>query len=281
MTVYFEGEGGVRLAADAEGPWTGRPVVLLHGGGQTRHSWGGTSRALAERGYLAIALDARGHGDSDWSKDSDYSIDAYAADLRSVLRQLGRPAALVGASLGGLTALLACGEEPRVDGTALVLVDVTPRMREDGRQRIGDFMRARPEGFASLEEAADAVSAYMPNRPRPKDVSGLAKNLRLGEDGRYRWHWDPAFLEGTSLMRTTSEPRRFEAAAAAVSLPMLLVRGSVSEIVADEDVAALRAVAPAMEFVDVEGAGHMVAGDRNDVFAAAAIGFLERTYPHL
>lgn len=279
MTVYFEGANGVQLAADVHGPWTGRPVLLLHGGGQTRHSWGGTGRALAERGYLAIAVDARGHGESDWSKDSDYSVDAYADDLRAVLGQLGRPAAVVGASLGGLTGLLCCGEEPVVDCRALVLVDVTPRMRADGRERIRAFMRGHPEGFAGVEEAADAVSAYLPNRPRPKDVSGLVKNLRLGEDGRYRWHWDPALVENMNLQRTAALPARFEAAAAAVSVPLMLVRGSVSEIVADEDVAALRAVAPRAEFVDVAGAGHMVAGDRNDVFAAAVIGFLGRVYP--
>ncbi|MBF4997307.1 alpha/beta hydrolase [Nocardia sp. BSTN01] len=278
VTVYFEGSSGVQLAADVTGPWNGRPVVLLHGGGQTRHSWGGTSRALAERGYLALALDARGHGDSDWSKDSDYSIDAYVGDLRAVLAQLGRPAALVGASLGGLTSLLARGEQPMVDSPAIVLVDVTPRMQPDGRRRITEFMRGRPEGFATVEEAADAVSAYLPNRPRPKDVSGLVKNLRLGPDGRYRWHWDPAFAEGTRLMNDTARPERFEAAAAAITAPMLLVRGSISEVVADEDVQALRTFAPDMEFVDVEGASHMVAGDRNDVFAAATIRFLERHY---
>ena len=272
MTVRFKGNG-VGLAADARGAWAGPVALLLHGGGQTRHAWGATSQVLADAGFLAVAVDQRGHGESDWASDGDYGIGAYARDVRAMAGEIGRPVALVGASLGGLASLLAVAEPPGVAATAMVLVDVTPRMRQDGRERIGEFMRSRPDGFASVEEAADAVSQYLPERPRPKDVSGLARNLRAGADGRLRWHWDPKFLD-SRLESDTGDPARFEHAAARVTVPMLLVRGGISDVVGEDEADALLRVAPRAQAVDVAGAGHMVAGDRNDVFSSAVVEFL-------
>jgi len=276
MPVRFSVSNSLEIAADVDGQWDGPVVVLLHGGGQTRHAWGGTTRALGDAGFLAITLDLRGHGDSDWAPDGDYSMGCYVRDLRAVLADLQRPAALVGASLGGLAALLVAGEAPEVECTAVVLVDVTPRMDPDGREKIAGFMRSRPDGFASLEEAADAVAAFLPHRPRPSDVSGLAKNLRLEPDGRYHWHWDPAFMDASRLGQDVERPERFERAAAAVTAPMLLVRGGISEIVSEDGVRAFRRVAPGAEYVDVPNASHMVAGDRNDIFTAAVVEFLTR-----
>jgi non-heme chloroperoxidase len=276
MAVRFRAANGIELAADALGPWRGPLVVLLHGGGQTRHAWGGTTHVLATQGFLAVSLDLRGHGESDWAPDGDYGIDAHAADLRAVVAELGRPALLVGASLGGLTSLIAAGEAPRLDTPGIVLVDVTPRIDPGGRERIMEFMRSHPEGFASVEEAADAVSAFLPHRPRPKDVSGLAKNLRRDGDGRYRWHWDPAFMQANKLGKDTMNPERFEDAARTITAPTLLVRGGKSEIVSAEGVAAFQKVMPHAEYVDVPEARHMVAGDRNDVFSFAVVEFLLR-----
>ena len=122
-------------------------------------SWGSTAAALGAHGWYAVALDMRGHGDSDWAADGDYSVDTLAADLRCVARVLGRPA-VVGASLGGISALLAEGESPEPISRAVVLVDVAPRVELPGVQRIVSFMTGRPEGFASLEEAAEAVASY-------------------------------------------------------------------------------------------------------------------------
>ena len=277
MAVRFRAANGIELAADVAGPWHGPLVVLLHGGGQTRHAWGGTTHVLATQGFLALSLDLRGHGESDWAPDGDYGIDAHAADLRAVVTALGRPALLVGASLGGLTALIAAGEAPRLATPAIVLVDVTPRIDPGGRERIMEFMRSHPEGFASVEEAADAVSAFLPHRPRPSDVSGLAKNLRRDADGRYRWHWDPAFMSPGKLGKDTMNPERFEDAARTISAPTLLVRGGKSEIVSAEGVAAFQKVMPHAEYVDVPEARHMVAGDQNDVFSFAVVEFLTRT----
>ncbi|WP_040819915.1 alpha/beta fold hydrolase [Nocardia jiangxiensis] len=275
MTLRFTGVGGVELAAELTGRWDAPLVVLLHGGGQTRSAWGGVATTLTAAGYLVLSLDLRGHGDSDWAADGDYSMDAYAEDLRRVVQCLARPAALVGASLGGLASITAAGESPAVDCTALVLVDVVPRSNEAGKAAIMSFMLADQDGFTSVEHAAEVVAGYLPHRPRPANTTGLQKNLRRRDNGRYYWHWDPRMLGEETSPRNISE-ERLEQALANVRAPILLVRGDRSEIVRAENVAAFQAVVPTAEYVEVAGAAHMVAGDRNDMFGGALIEFLDR-----
>lgn len=272
-TVSFTVSDGLTIRGEAWGVSDAPPVLLLHGGGQTRYAWGNTARTIASHGWYAIALDLRGHGESDWASDSDYSIDAFVADLRGVAASFSQAPALVGASLGGITSLLAEGEAPTPMSTAIVLVDVTPRIEEKGAERILSFMRAYPQGFARLEEAADAIAEFIPHRTRPRDLSGLAKNLRLGSDGRYRWHWDPQMLNSFQLDRVRN-PERMLAAAKGLRLPTLLVRGHMSDVVSEETVAEFRSLAPHAQYVDVADASHMVAGDRNDAFCEAVVNFL-------
>jgi pimeloyl-ACP methyl ester carboxylesterase len=275
-TIRIAVADGVTLAANVAGRQGAPAVILGHGGGQTRHSWDKCEEQLAEAGYYAINYDLRGHGDSDWSKDGGYAIEDRARDLMLLAEHAGRPLALVGASLGGITGLVAA--TMGLDVAALVLVDIVPKMDLKGAGRVRDFMAASPNGFANLEEAADAISAYYPDRPRPKDLSGLNKNLRLGEDGRYRWHWDPRMLDD---MR--GDPRNLlgimDRADWTDRIPTLLVRGMKSDIVSDDGVEDLRRRIPALEVADIGGAGHMVAGDRNDEFNAAVIEFLSRVMP--
>ncbi len=282
--VTFEGRDGNRLAASAAGPTDGRPVVLLHGGGQTRHSWATTLSSLSARGWRVYSVDLRGHGDSDWAKDGDYSLDAFAADVRAVALALDEPPALVGASLGGLSSLLATGSQPGGGlASALVLVDVAPRIEEAGRQRVGRFMLEHvSDGFASLEEVADAIAAYNPHRPRPKDLSGLRKNLRY-RDGRWFWHWDPQFMLGLrggpdETRSSLAPPGVLEAAARAVDCPVLIVRGRQSDLLSEEGARELLEMVREGEMVDVAGAGHMVAGDRNDAFNDSVVEFLARRF---
>ena len=271
QTLTYTTDAGLRLVGDAWGASDAPPVVLLHGGGQTRHAWGSTAQNLAERGWYAIALDMRGHGDSDWAPDGDYSIDAFVADLRSVLRHLRPRPVLIGASLGGMTSLLTEGEAPQPVSTAVVLVDITPRVEPQGAARIRAFMTARPDGFASLEEAADTIAAYLPHRPRPKNLNGLSKNLRLRANGRYYWHWDPQLLTSPTRHR---DPERLLRAARALRVPTLLVRGKLSDIVSDATQAEFLAAVPHAQYVDVVGAGHTVAGDQNDTFSKGIMDFL-------
>lgn len=272
--LRFAGHGGVTLAADAWGDPEAPPVVLLHGGGQTRHAWGGTAELLAREGWQAVAVDLRGHGESDWSPDRDYSVEAFVHDVRAVVGAFRERPVLVGASLGGIAALIAEGEAPAPLCAALVLVDIAVRIEVDGALRIIQFMRARPEGFASLEEAADAVAAYLPHRRRPRDLSGLARNLRRGPDGRLRWHWDPAFLEPGRGPRPGQDTARLERAARALRVPTLLVRGRLSDLLSEEGARHFLSLAPHACYADVSGAGHMVAGDRNDAFTDAVVDFL-------
>jgi pimeloyl-ACP methyl ester carboxylesterase len=277
--LAFRGADGLTLRADARGHPAAPPVLFLHGGGQTRHAWGGTAEALARDGRLSIALDLRGHGESDWAPgDAPYRLERFAADLRAVVAQLGRLPALVGASLGGLTSLLAVGETEAPVATAAVLVDIAPRIEPEGAQRITSFMIGRPDGYASLEEVADAIAEYTRHRSRPRDLASLKKNLRLGANGRWHWHWDPRFMGADGPAEIVDRQRLF-AAARRLSFPTLLVRGRESDILSDEGVQEFLSHLPNAHYVDVGGAGHMVAGDRNDAFTEAVRDFLARVVP--
>ncbi len=274
----FEAANGRRLIADF---WDGggRPVIFLHGGGQTRHAWNKTARRVAGAGMRAFTVDQRGHGDSDWDEDGDYSFRCYAEDAAGIARETARrydmAPVFVGASLGGLAAL---GAEiffgPLLK--SLVMVDIIPRMDQSGVARIRGFMRENMNaGFASLEEASDAIARYLPHRKRPSSVEGLRKNLRLGEDGRYRWHWDPAFMDETRGVRAGGQEfmEQIISALSGLHMPVLLVRGMNSEIVQEKHAREFIEMTPNSKMVDVGGAGHMVVGDRNDIFADAILDF--------
>jgi non-heme chloroperoxidase len=276
-TRSWPGADGVTLAGDEWGPAEGPLVILQHGGGQTRHAWKNVGETLGSAGYRAIAFDARGHGDSDWAADGRYTQDAMIEDLVCLLRSIGNPrAALVGASMGGGTSLVAVGEGC-VDATALVLVDIAPRVEPEGVARIKAFMNQRPEGFDTLEEVADAIARYQPHRARPRDLAGLAKNVRVGGDGRYRWHWDPRFLDRSTDV--VKRRQRLQACARNLRLPVLLVRGGLSDVLTEEGAREFLALCPRAEYVSIGSAGHMIAGDRNDAFGVAAIDFLSRVVP--
>jgi pimeloyl-ACP methyl ester carboxylesterase len=277
----MRGAAGNRLAADVFGD-AGRPVLLLHGGGQTRHAWRRTGVDLARAGWVAYAVDQRGHGDSEWVADGAYSFKDFAADAAAVAAELqrrhGAPPVAIGASLGGIAALLAAGEADRPIFAALVLVDITPRVDLTGVAKVQGFMRAHArDGFATVEEAADAVAAYLPHRPRPRSTEGLKKNLRLHPDGRWRWHWDPRFLDGRRPVggQRSEIEERLLAAARGLKIPAMLVRGGSSELVQEEHAQEFLALVPHARFADVSGARHMVAGDKNDQFSAAIMDFLK------
>ncbi|MEE6175212.1 alpha/beta fold hydrolase [Mycobacterium sp. 050134] len=277
----IQGPGGVRIVADRLGDPTARPVVFLHGGGQTRRSWGKAAAAVAQRGWQAVTIDLRGHGESDWSADGDYRVVSFAADVLEVLRNLPPRPVLVGASLGGFTSMLLAGEISAGIASAVVLVDIVPNMDQSGAHRVHAFMADRVEsGFGSLDEVADAIAEYNPHRPRPTDLAGLTANLRRRGD-RWYWHWDPQFISGTAAFPPfeVTDPDRMHAAVEAIlagGAPMLLVRGQMSDLVSQDRADEFLERFPQVEFTDVRGAGHMVAGDRNDIFAEAVLDFLVR-----
>jgi len=275
------GAGGVRIVADRRGDPEAPAVVFLHGAGQTRRSWAKAATAVAGRGWQAITVDLRGHGESDWSSDGDYRVVSFASDVREVLRTLPPRPVLVGASLGGFTSMLLSGEiSPGIAG-AVVLVDIVPEMDESGARRIFDFMADGMEsGFSSLDEVADVLAQFNPHRPRPTDLEGLTTNLRRRGD-RWYWHWDPQFITGMQTLgpvEIANHDRLYSAIGTILNdgVPMLLVRGQMSDLVSQQNADRLLARFPQIEFEDVRGAGHMVAGDRNDVFAEAVLDFLGR-----
>jgi pimeloyl-ACP methyl ester carboxylesterase len=273
-TTHFARNKGLAIAADVGGEPGAPCLVLMHGGGQTRHAWSRGFRELVAAGYHVVSLDARGHGESEWARDGDYSLDTLCGDLLAVLQGIGGKPVLVGASMGGTVSLVTLGDHPEV-ASALVLVDVAPRLEMTGVEHILEFMRGHPSGFATIDEAADAIAAYNPHRPRPKDQAGLAKNLRQ-RDGRWHWHWDPAFVAGDYRTIVGNLSARMREAASRITVPTLLVRGMSSDVVSHEGVDELSRLIPHLEFVDIAGAGHMVAGDRNDAFNAAILDFLKR-----
>ena len=138
-------------------------------------------------------------------------------------------------------------------------------------------MNQSPDGFNSLDEVADAIAAYQPHRARPQNLVGLGKNVRLGADGRYHWHWDPKFRAG--IRNLDQRKARLETCARSLTLPTLLVRGGLSDILTEAGAQEFLELCPHAEYVNVAGAAHMVAGDRNDIFADSVIEFLSRNVP--
>lgn len=281
-TIELAGRDGIRLVATTAGDPGDPPVLLAHGGGQTRHSWHTTTAQLGRSGWYAVSLDLRGHGDSAWSPNGDYSLEAFRDDVVAVAGDLGRPV-MIGASLGGTSSLAALGATATSPcGRALVLVDIAPDVEFSGADRIRDFMtRNAATGFGSLEEVAEAVHAYNPHRQRPRDLDGLRKNVRQRADGRWYWHWDPAFMPPRSAGDDENRIRRvrresLEHAARSLTVPTLLVRGRQSDLLSEQGARGFLDLVPHAEFADVGGAGHMVAGDRNDAFNATVIAFLDR-----
>ena len=278
QTVEFSGHGGITLVADEwnrDADAAGQPTILmLHGGGQNRFSWKNTGQILADEGYNVIALDSRGHGDSDRAPNADYAVETLTTDVLRVLDAIDCPVVLIGASMGGLTGILVADGAGPDRVTGLVLVDVVPRYEKTGSARIRDFMFGHIQGFDSLETAAEAVAAYLPHRTKPRNPEGLKKNLRL-RDGRWYWHWDPAFMTKPGDdpdLRT----EKFEQAAIDLQIPILLIRGRLSDVVSPESVQDFLTKVPRAEFVELSDAGHTAAGDDNDAFTDAVVNFIRR-----
>jgi pimeloyl-ACP methyl ester carboxylesterase len=273
-----EGHGGVRLVLDESASPNGSarpPVVLLHGGAQTRHAWKGTTDALVAARHHVLAPDLRGHGESEHSAAGDYSIEALVEDLHAVLGLVDGPAVLVGASLGGLISMCFAAAHPALV-RALVLVDVVARNHPAGEERIRRFLASHLDGFESMDEVVDAVADYQPHRPRPADASGLEPYVRPGVDGRLYWHWDPAFLLAGNRSWTFGKLEDLEHAGRSVRCPTHVLVGGDSDVVDGTAVARFRELIPHVEVSVVERAHHMIAGDQNDEFSGALLRVLER-----
>lgn len=253
-------------------PWR-VPVVFLHGGGQTRHAWRRTAERISAQGYTAYTFDARGHGDSTWSPEGDYSVDAFVDDLHHIVAAISAPPVLVGASLGGTTSIIAEGNSPGL-AAGIVLADVALEPNVAGKQRIYGFLNAHLDGFESVERAAAAVSAYNGAERAQINTGGLQRNLRRSEDGRWRWHWDPAFVRTEDgRIREHTDPVRMRQAAPMISAPVLVVHGRRSDIVTEREASEMMALLPNAQSVEVD-AGHMITGDDNSIFSSELLRFV-------
>ncbi len=254
-------------------------MLFAHGFGQTRLAWKQAATRLAVQGFTGTTFDARGHGESRWNRpDEPYEMSQFTDDLARLARVQQSPPILVGASMGGLLGLFVQGQAMAQAQPppfrALVLVDITPRWETRGVERILGFMTAHPLGFANLDEAADAIAAYLPHRSPRKSPETLQKLLVRGNDGRWRWHWDPRLIDsigrrGEELQETLLD------AARRITVPTLLISGGRSELVTEAQVEEFLELVPHAHHVCLPKATHMVVGDDNDAFTQTILGFIK------
>lgn len=263
---------GITLALERFGGTQGPAVVFAHGFGQTRDAWTSCAAAAAERGWVAITYDARGHGQSNWLESHEYSVDQLISDLHQVAAQTPSPPVIVGASMGGLIGIAMAGAHAS-SCRALVLVDVTPRWEPAGVERILDFMRANPDGFADYHEAADAIAAYLPHRKTRKSPESLRRLLYEKENGRLHWHWDPNMLAPIAEDGGRHQADLLEAATR-IRVPTLLISGAASDVVSESTINEFLELVPHARHVMVPHATHMVAGDENNQFTRHVLEFL-------
>lgn len=273
----FAGIGGLRLAAESWSAAGGCPILLAHGFGQTRQSWAGSQCVLAEAGYPGLSWDMRGHGESARNPpELRYQAEQFVGDVVAAAQTLGGRPVLVGASMGGLTGLMAQATQRLF--AALVLVDVTPHWEPAGLARIQHFMTAHPEGFDSFEHAAESISAYLPHRRERKTPKQLSALLHSDGDGRLRWHWDPRLLE-EFVQGSEHLQERIALAARGLDIPVLLISGGRSDLVSDRTVAHFLQLVPHARHVRLPEATHMLAGDDNDAFSRTLLDFLGAQFP--
>ena len=268
-------DDGIRLSLRYYGDDRAPCVLMTHGFGQTQYAWEETGRRLAAAGWQAVSYDARGHGESDRTRSGEYSFEQFVEDFRRVCASLPNLPIVIGASMGGLTALLAHSEKPKVDLKALVLVDIAPRWDERGVTAMLAFMRQNPEGFPSLEEAQEAIRSFLPHRRRGNEPSEkLDRNLRQAANGRWYWHWDPAML--ALAEKSSNLQSRLQSASRRLKLPALLVSGGQSELLGTEHADEFLKLTPHAEHIELPDAGHTVVGDDNDRFLSAIAPFLKK-----
>ena len=250
-------------------------VLMLHGVSQQAHSWDFVSLALSPA-YHVIALDQRGHGDTDWAADGIYSLDSMQADIDGVIDALGLDGFnLMGHSMGGRNGFIWASRHP---GTlrSLTIVDTGPGTQRRGQDRIRDF-RELPNNLDSFQEFAERVKEYT-GRTEEQVLGALKYSIRQMPDGKWSWKWDPATRNRT---RSGTDPKwtteRLWECVEAVDCPSLVVRGSRSDIFSEETLAKMGRVMSDCTTETIKDAGHLVQGDNPVDFIAAAQGLLSRT----
>jgi flavin reductase (DIM6/NTAB) family NADH-FMN oxidoreductase RutF/pimeloyl-ACP methyl ester carboxylesterase len=272
----FRGYGGIRLATDVFGSPEDPAVLLIPSAGHSRSFWHGAAEALAAAGRYAICIDMRGHGESERSADGVYSVDTYVADVKAILSALPTRAAIVASGLGALITILTVGEGTPHLVSGLALIDATIWFDPVVAKRLSDAFHLRAGAFDDPTAALEAIAAMHPNEPRPAATARFLSAFAQRSDGRYEWRCDPRVLGSTNVLE---EVPRLEAAASRIAAPVILIRGALNDSVSAESVQRLGATIPGAELAEIEGAGHYAAVDREDVFNALLLDFLERRAP--
>lgn len=262
---------GMRLRYLDWGGADAPPLVLLHGGGQSAHTWDACCLALAGR-YRCIAIDQRGHGDSDWA--DTYAIGAHVQDIAGVIDALCLRAPIVaGMSMGGINGLAYAARHPgRL--RALVCIDVGPEVQPEPVQAMFDGL-ADYRYFSSPEDAAAQLSRRGARRPQPLLQETLRRNLRRLEDGRWTWKYDPRTIEGLSARSIHAARQPLWHELHRIACPTLVVRGADSAIFAPEDADKLTRNLPHATSITVPRAGHSVQTDNPLGLARAIAAFDE------
>ncbi len=274
VAAEFTTPEGMRLATDIAGdPWRPR-LIFVHGGGQSRRSWRRALRNMANAGFSVVSFDLRGHGESAWAEDGDYTLEAHVRDLTAIIDAMPSTPSLVGASLGGRVALDAAARLGPERVRALVLVDLTPKLNEAGIRRVENFLEFSVNGFDTLEDAADTLEKYA-ERQIGHNIFRLRSSIRTCTDGRIFWRWDPKAAASQYLSQPDIAPK-LAAATASLKMPTLLVRGTKSDLVTDDCVAHFRECLPTAEVFDIEGGGHLMKTQDLRVFCDGTMDFLRR-----
>ncbi|MBI4305385.1 MAG: alpha/beta hydrolase [Chloroflexi bacterium] len=251
------------------------PVLLLHGFAQTAHSWDFVALSLSDF-YRVFAVDARGHGDSDWSAVHDYSRDAHLRDLDALLGHLRfKSVAAIGLSMGGRTAYALAARHPGVV-KALVIVDVGPVIMASGRARIRNFVQL-PDERDSYEDFVRAVHAYQPLRSVDQIRATLRHNVRQTPNGKWTWKYDRV-LRDPNFRRPASSPDEEWALIKSIECPTLVVRGEMSDVLSSETATEMTKAIRNADYAEVVGAGHIVPGDNPAGFIHAVRPWLTARY---
>ena len=248
------------------------PILFLHGGALTAHTWDLCCLAL-RADYHCLALDQRGHGDSDWAPDADYSISAQREDVKGFAEAVGLDQfVLVGMSMGAINGLAYAIAYPETL-SALVLIDAGPNVRRSGSRRIRDFVNGgtKPE---TLEEIIERAMSFNPRRDPLILRRSLMHNLRQQTDGTWIWKYDRRRFQQMGGDQHAAERRGLADGLARVTCPTLVVRGRESDVFHDEDAERLAGSLPDGRWVTIPKAGHTVQGDNPKDLAAALRDFL-------
>ena len=253
----------------------GNPTVLmLHGVSQQSHSWDFVSLSLSDR-FHAIALDQRGHGDSDWAPDGDYSIEAQQADIDAVVEALGLGRfTLMGHSMGGRNSYVWASRHPGVLDS-LVIVDTGPQGQQAGTRRIQQFQQL-PDELDSFDEFAQRVQEYT-GRQLDQVLGALRYSIRERADGKWTWKYDK-ILRTAGARPPGWTPEQLWECVERIDCPTLVVRGERSDIFAPETLERMGQVIPDCATATVARAGHLVQGDNPADFLAEASKLLDRVY---